>query len=301
MSQTPADQSLSLVAVSVGNTRTRIGVFDAGQLEGSEAIANTNLEEIAEAISRAAAADASRPVILASVNDPIADQVVRTLGDRVPRERLYRLGSDLPIPMATALDDETTVGQDRLLAALGAFSRAKQACVVIDAGTAITVDFVDGTGVFQGGAIAPGLNMMLRAMSEQTAALPLLRYEKPDPQRGPVGKDTAHAMTLGVRAALVGMTRLLIDTYADMYGAYPQIVATGGDAGVFEDDPLVEHIVPDLILLGIAEACRRSLMEDADEELEREQHDRTSRPSGFDAHVSDKRPPIGDPGGDDDA
>lgn len=69
-------------------------------------------------------------------------------------------------------------------------------------------------------------------------------------------------MTLGARTALVGMARYLIDSYADYYGAYPQIVATGGDAPVFEDDPLVEHIVPDLVLLGIAEACRRSLMED---------------------------------------
>ncbi len=308
MNELPRDTPFSLVAVSVGNTRTRLGVFDGGQLEHSSAIANTDLEDAARTIAELAMVTSpggvNRLVVLASVNNPVADQLIKTIGDRVPRDRMFRLGSDLPIPLQTALDDASTVGHDRLLAALGAFSRAKQACVVIDAGTAITVDFIDGAGVFQGGAIAPGLNMMLQALHEHTAALPTLSYAPPALARGPLGKDTAHAMTLGARAALVGMARYLIDSYADYYGAYPQIVATGGDAPVFEDDPLVEHIVPDLVLLGIAEACRRSLMEDPQEELDREHHERTTRPAGLDAKVrgdAGLRPPAADDGGAEDA
>lgn len=307
MNDLPADSPMSLVAVNVGNTRTRFGVFESGLLEQSRAVPNTDLEEAARAIAELGAISGPggthRLIVIGSVNDPIADRLARIIQDKVPRDQMFRLGSDLPIPMQTALDDESTVGQDRLLAALGAFSRAKQACVVIDAGTAITVDFVDGTGVFQGGAIGPGLNMMLRALNEQTAALPRLEYQPPDAARGPLGKDTSHAMTLGVRAALLGMARLLIDTYADAYGAYPQVVATGGDAAIFEDDPLVEHIVPDLVLLGIAEACRRSLMDDPQEEIDREQHERTSRPTGLDARLRDRdagRPGPADAGGEDD-
>ncbi|MCC6429136.1 MAG: type III pantothenate kinase [Phycisphaerales bacterium] len=280
MNELPNDGALSLVAVSVGNTRTRFGVFESGELQQSRAFPNTNLEESISGI-REMAATGNRLVMIASVNDPVAEQITRALRDQVPSDRLFRFGADLPIPMQTALDDDSTVGQDRLLAALGAYSRAKQACVVIDAGTAITVDFVDGTGVFQGGGIAPGLNLMLRALHEHTAALPQLHYKAPDASRGGIGKDTAHAMTLGVRAALVGMTRLLVDTYAETYGAYPQVVATGGDAAVLEDDPLVEHIVPDLVLLGIAEACRRMLMDDPQCELEREHRERQARAGGL--------------------
>jgi hypothetical protein len=78
-------------------------------------------------------------------------------------------------------------------------------------------------------------------------------------------------MLLGVQSAAVGMARVLIDRYAEFYGAYPQIIATGGDArALFEGDELVEHIVPELTLLGIEAACRIQLGrldgEEADDE-----------------------------------
>jgi type III pantothenate kinase len=123
----------------------------------------------------------------------------------------------------------------------------------------VTVDFVDGQGVFQGGAIAPGLNLMLRALHEHTAALPSVKYERPDDGMT-FGKDTRGAMLLGVHAAVTGLVRALCERYSEFFGAYPQIIATGGDArALFEGDDLVEHIVPDLTLLGIEAACRIQL------------------------------------------
>jgi hypothetical protein len=76
-------------------------------------------------------------------------------------------------------------------------------------------------------------------------------------------------MLLGVQSAVRGMTRLLIDRYAEFYTAYPQVIATGGDArALFENDDLVEHIVPELTLLGIEAACRIQLDElDAADDL----------------------------------
>ncbi len=281
MSQAP----VSMIAVNVGNTRTRFGAFESGQFLHTRAVVNTDLEEAIREIKDLASV-AGRVVIIASVNDPVADRLAKALAEHLPSDRVFRLGKDLPIPVQIALDDASTVGHDRLLAALGAYSKAKQACVVIDAGTAITVDFIDGAGVFQGGAIAPGLNLMLTSLHEHTAALPALEFRPPDAARGVIGKDTAHAMTLGVRAALLGMVRLLIDSYAEFYGAYPQVVATGGDAGLFADDPLVEHISPDLVLLGIAEACRRSLMDDPQDEIDRERAERDMRDGGLGARLT---------------
>jgi len=261
---------LELVAVSVGNTRTRLGFFRGPQLEQSDAMANDDPAAVAAAILALPASATGAPVVIASVNNPAADRLVQELGPRL-RERaggdIYRFGEDLPIPIVNALLDDSTVGQDRLLNAIGAFSRAEQACIVIDAGTAITVDFVDGQGVFQGGAIAPGLHMMLRSMHGQTAALPQVAFERVGPET-PLGKDTRGAMLLGVQAAALGMVRVLIDRYAEFYGAYPQIVATGGDARtLFDGDDLIENIVPDLTLLGIEAACRIQLgaMDDGDD------------------------------------
>jgi type III pantothenate kinase len=167
--------------------------------------------------------------------------------------------------MPLALDDASTLGQDRVLCAVGAYARSQQACVVVDAGTAITVEFVDGQGVFQGVVIAPGVSMMLGAMHAGTAQLPEVRLEPPDPSRGPFGKDTRHAMLLGVIAAARGLVRETVERYAEHYQAYPQIVATGGDAALlFDGSDLVEHIVPDLQLLGILEVWERA-MRDSEE------------------------------------
>lgn len=258
----------SVLGICVGNTRSQVGLLEGTELHSRQSFPNDQVEQIAEyAKSLAGQAPREPALVIATVNPPAADKiqarVEATLGGEV-----YRVGRDLEIPILHSLDDPTTVGQDRLLNALGAFARFGQACVIIDAGTAITVDLIDGEGNFHGGAIAPGLNMMLRAMHQQTAALPEMTYENPDPARGVLGKDTRHAMILGVRGAAVGLAHLLIDQYAEFYGGYPRVVATGGDAAaLFEKDELIEHVIPELQLLGVAELCKRSLTE-ADEEDE---------------------------------
>ncbi len=274
---------MHVLAISVGNTRTRFGVFrgeGGGVLDQSGVVENEDVEAVSAAIGALPLDRADAPAVIATVNQPVSDRIAGTLESRGFKGRLHRFGRDFGVPIEHALTDAGggAVGQDRLLNALGAWTRAQQACVVIDAGTAVTVDFVDGAGVFQGGAIAPGLNMMLRALHEHTAALPLLRYRDPESRSGdapegeergppappnPFGKDTPSAMLVGARSAVVGLARLLVDRYAEYFGAYPRVIATGGDAqALFENDPIVEHIVPDLTLLGIHAACERLLAGD---------------------------------------
>jgi type III pantothenate kinase len=255
---------LELIAVSVGNTRTRIGLFREQRLEQSDALPNSDADAIVRAVMALPVVNSGAPVAIASVNNRVADPLAIALAELLkPRGGdLYRFGDDLAIPINNTLDDDSTVGQDRLLNAIGAFSRARQACIIVDAGTALTVDFVDGEGTFHGGAIAPGVNMMLRALHEHTAALPAVGFE-PVPAAKPFGKDTRGAMLLGVQSAVRGGARLLIERYAEFYGAYPQVVATGGDArALFENDDLIEHLVPELTLLGIEAACRMQLQPD---------------------------------------
>lgn len=261
----PSFEGGAFVAAAVGNTRTRAGLVRGGSLHDPRAVDHAQPAAAAAEIAALAAAAGVRDVLLATVNPPVSNALAEALQSEHGLD-VHRFGTDLVIPMVAALDDDSTVGQDRLLCALGAYSRAKQACVVVDAGTAITVDFVDGEGVFQGGVIAPGLAMMLSAMHRGTAALPELAASKPDPARGPFGKDTRHAMLLGVRNAATGLVRFTAEQYAEAYEAYPQIIATGGDAALlFDGDDLVEHIVPDLQLLGIVEAARLLLAHRDDE------------------------------------
>lgn len=263
--ESPALQT-GFLGVHIGNTRTRTALLRGRQVLEGQSFENADEAGLIRDLLERFRRESADAIVIADVNRQLADRVEQgLLQDGLERDEVYRVGRDLQVPIVNALDDDSTVGKDRLLAALGAYCRAGQACVVVDAGTAVTVDLVDGRGVFQGGAIAPGLNMMLRALHEQTAALPELKFSKPDAARGEVGKDTAHAMILGVRAAIQGMVRLLAERYAELQGGYPQIVATGGDAiALFDGDEVIETIVPDLALIGLAETCVRMLTDEAD-------------------------------------
>jgi type III pantothenate kinase len=256
-----------LLAISVGNSRTAVGRFLGDKLEVSDHLENADLAALTHAVARhwAAMDDADALVAMASVNEKVAGPLEKALAAELGTD-IHRVRRDLPIPVGTCVDDDTQVGDDRLLAAAAAWDALKQAVVVVDAGTAITVDFVDGEGTFHGGAIAPGASLQLRSLHEHTDQLPRVAFAQPDAE--PFGRNTAAAMLLGVHEGLRGMVRQLVERYAEHYGAFPMVIATGGDAEtLLAGDELVDRIVPDLVLMGIAVAARHAGEEDeADEE-----------------------------------
>lgn len=263
-----ADSDLRLLAVAVGNTRTRVGLFEGRTLHDPASFPNADgAPALLEAMEEAAG---ERPVqvVVASVNESFSGTVAEALETRGVGagwvSGVWRAGRDLPVAMSHTLEDATTVGADRWLNALAAWTRARQACVVVDAGTCVTVDFVDGEGTFHGGVIAPGIRLMLASMHSGTAALPEVGWDGRAPEGGPFGRSTRDAMIRGAIAAVRGLVRERVEAYAEHYGGYPQIVATGGDGTVlFEHSDLVEHIVPDLQLIGIQSACERALADGA--------------------------------------
>ena len=263
----PMPSPRHLIAISVGNTRTQVGLFGEGALEQSQRFSNGDLGAVVEHTAglwkRAAgesAKDADAAIVLASVNEPFAARLASVLKDQLQTE-IYRVGDDVPVPIGQQLDPETMTGVDRLLNAAAAYDILKQACVVVDAGTAVTVDFVDGEGTFHGGAIAPGASMQLKALHQHTSALPELAFRAPDHEA--FGRNTAQAMYHGVFHGIRGMVQRLVEQYAEAYGAYPMVVATGGDAQVlFEGEALIDRVVPDLTLMGIEVAARYALTAD---------------------------------------
>ena len=106
-----------------------------------------------------------------------AEAVLACASGKVP-DTVYDLpllSSETPLPIHLDYKTPQTLGPDRIAAACGAWSLHRgEACLVIDAGTCITVDFVDGGGTYHGGAIMPGLRMNLQALHTFTAKLPLI-------------------------------------------------------------------------------------------------------------------------------
>ena len=251
---------VTLIAISIGNTRTRIAPFRGGELTDSRTVTNDDVAGLDDALRWAgeqlgdAAPDA--PVIIASVA-PKATETVAARVEAVLSGKPRRVEQDLAIPIGRQLDREALVGEDRLLNAAAAYDTLKQACIIVDAGTAVTVDFVDGAGTFHGGAIAPGAQMMLDSLHNHTAQLPEVKLGKPDET---IGHSTAEAMKVAVFYGLQGLVRELVEHYAEVAGAFPTVVATGGDAALlFGEYELVDRVIDDLTVRGIAAAYRSHL------------------------------------------
>ncbi len=251
---------LNLLAISVGNTRTRIGIFIDGTMDDGDSVVDNAkytilTEKIRQAYEKVADLE-DAAVMLASVNPPLAERIEHFVTTEMSPARFLRVERDVEVPIGRQLDPEAMVGEDRLLNAAAAFDVLQQACIIVDAGTAITIDFVDGAGTFHGGAIAPGAAMMLRALHEFTAQLPETTVARPVEA---VGHNTIEAMRSGMYHGLRGMVKELAEQYAETAGTYPMIVATGGDAPMlFEGDELIDRIAPHLTLFGMAVALRKA-------------------------------------------
>jgi len=240
------------MVLNVGNSRTAVGAFVAGELQLSKRLDNANRQEwpavIAEVWAKVSGGD-SPAVAGASVNPPLVEALEHVVHQQTS-QLVQWVGREigLPIKVLTAVPAET--GVDRVLNIAAAYEQMQKACVVVDAGTCVTVNCCNDAGEFLGGAIAPGVRMMLDALHEKTARLPQVEFAVPTE---PFGNSTAGAIQQGVYHGIRGMVKELVENYATALGNWPDIIATGGDAEkLFKDWELIHAIAPDLTLYGIA-------------------------------------------------
>jgi type III pantothenate kinase len=175
------------------------------------------------------------------------------LGVDWPIRRLT--SQDLPIPIR--LDEPTQVGVDRLLAAMAVnrLRAADRAAIVVDLGTAITVDLVAADGAFEGGAILPGVGMASRALADQTDALPHIALERAQNRPSSIGKSTKAAIEAGLYWGAVGAIKELVSRISAKLSADPDVFITGGAAPIVVDaisEQTCIRFVPHLVLSGIA-------------------------------------------------
>ncbi|HEY7309312.1 MAG TPA: type III pantothenate kinase [Gemmataceae bacterium] len=143
------------------------------------------------------------------------------------------------LPLRVLLEKPDHAGIDRLLDAVAANSRraAGRAAVIVDAGSAVTVDALDENGAFLGGAILPGLRLMAAALHEHTALLPQIDVPRARPEWP--GKSTIGAMEAGIFWAVAGGVWASIDNYEVETAGLPQVFLTGGDG------PLLHEVLPE--------------------------------------------------------
>jgi type III pantothenate kinase len=270
---TPHQRNSTLIAVDVGNSRIKLGRFEQASLSTALPVPMATLEMRIE--SRAGEFDAA-PMDswcaahvagdavwrISSVHrDATAQWLAATnrLARQLDREwSLQPITSD-DVPLAIEVDHPDRVGTDRLMAAVAAnrLRATDRAAVVVDLGTAITVDLVTASGAFAGGAILPGLAMSARALEAETDALPRVAVDAWQRPPEPLGKSTVPAIESGLFWGAVGAVRELIDRLSVGLTMPPELFVTGGQASLvaaelasFQRWP-VRH-VPHLVLSGIA-------------------------------------------------
>jgi type III pantothenate kinase len=170
----------------------------------------------------------------------------RQRGDRI--QVLIKAAS---LPLVVRLEKPDHAGIDRLLDAVAANSRrsANTPAVIVDAGSAVTVDTVDEQGAFIGGAILPGLRLMAAALHEHTALLPQIEVPRQPPEMP--GASTIAAMETGIFWAVAGGVRALIEQYASAVGAAPEVFLTGGDGAALHAVLPNAQLWPTMTLEGI--------------------------------------------------
>jgi type III pantothenate kinase len=184
---------------------------------------------------------------------PQANEAVAEAWEEVTGGEVEFFGRDLPIPLPTALARPEMVGPDRLLLALGARARLGAPCIIVSAGTAVTIDLVDAEGAFAGGVIAPGLLVAARALHQAAAQLPDVTVSaRPDA----LGRDTEGAIRSGVYwSCLGGVLAVSERLRAEPGCGQATLVCTGTDAPLLlQGMPEQARHAPDLIFEGMAAA-----------------------------------------------
>jgi type III pantothenate kinase len=149
--------------------------------------------------------------------------------------------------------DPGLLGADRWLAVIGAWTKARSALCVVDAGTAVKVDSVDANGQHLGGLIVPGIHMMREALLKRTSDIARAVEQSTPSMAGVLANNTIGAVSRGAVFALAGMADRAAEIIEQSTGVKPQLFITGGDAGMITGTMRARgEIVPDLVLRGLA-------------------------------------------------
>jgi type III pantothenate kinase len=244
---------LDAIVVDLGNSRLKWGRLDAGgMLTTTLALPLDDQNTWSDAWDRWTLAGERSRWAISSVNPPVADRLQSFLADRsVADIRWWTSAADVPV--LHALETPETTGADRALsvsAALGLVGPGRPG-LVVSCGSAIVVEHVSAAGVWQGGAIAPGIGLAARALKVLTAQLPQVEVGEAPPAWG---ASTEPAIRAGLFWGTVGSIKEIVARQSAGLEPRPWQMWTGGDALRLASfvSGAQARVVPDLVLLGLA-------------------------------------------------
>ena len=245
-----------ILAIDMGNSNIVVGGIDDKRTYFEERITTDDrktsleyaimLKNILE-IHRVKRGDIEGSILSSVVpplNAPLSSAVKKITG-----KRPLLVGSGMKTGLNIKMDNPKAVGGDRIVAAVAAIARYEGPIIIIDMGTATTMDVVDRAGSYIGGVILPGVNVALNSLVSHTAQLPRINLDVP---RRVIGKNTVECMRNGIMLGNAATLDGLIDRMEAELGESATLVSTGGMARFIT--PLCRHSItydPDLLLRGL--------------------------------------------------
>ena len=246
-----------LLAIDAGNTNIVFAVCEGESVRGQwRAMTQTQrtADEYAVMLGPLLAmeglgfADLDAAIIATVVPDALFDlrQFCRKY---LQCEPLVVKDPNLDLGIGILVDRPAAVGADRLVNTVAAHDRYQGALIVVDFGTATTFDVVSAAGDYEGGVIAPGVNLSAEALHQAAAMLPRVAIHR---TATVIGKDTVPAMQAGLFWGNLGLIETIVARIRQEYGAPMTVIATGGLANLFyKQTPAIEHLDPDLTIRGL--------------------------------------------------
>ena len=252
-----------LLAIDLGNTNTKFAVHDGAEWRGTWRASTDSTRTADEYAAWLSTLLAMQGLSLSDIDDCIVSTVVpqalfhlRNLSRRYVGAEALVVGETAELGIEVRIPKPSEAGADRLVNAIGAFTAYGGPLIVIDSGTATTLDVVAADGAFEGGIISPGIYLSMRALHEAAAQLPRIAIQKPAQV---IGKDTVSAMQSGVFLGYIELIDGLVRRVKAEYGDPMTVVATGGVASLFEGaSETIDHYDQDVLIRGLLEVWKRN-------------------------------------------
>lgn len=249
-----------LLALDIGNTSMTVGVFRGRRLVRRGRIETHSARparDYALRLRKILRGQADIEAVIVSSVVPRATRDLKTALRRLALPRPLILGENLRAPIRNRYRVPSQVGQDRLVNAVAACHLYGAPAIVVDFGTAVTIDLVSARREYLGGLIVPGMEIALAALTARAALLPAIPLSPP---RTFLGKDTVGSMRSGLFYGYGALCDGIVDKLRRRHAPRAQVIATGGHCRLIRPfSRSIRIFNPDLTLQGLEIIYKNSL------------------------------------------